>query len=202
MKKMDAVCPQCNKSEEVYKVSVIYLTGLESIKSSTPLKDNTFDHIFGHPSQQFGRRFIDQAAKRNLVSKFAPPSSKKQRISRSIHPDFVMFATLLLGLFMLYQIFNQQRGAFLPALLIILGVTAFYLLSRNKINARFIEKQKNKSREAGQIKEAIERWMKLYYCASDFAIFDKEHLVCVPLQDMNYYLMSPETWLEQADQEI
>jgi len=199
MKKLDAVCPQCNSSDEVYKVSLIYLSGLESIKSSTSPKDNTFDLIFGHPSQQIGRRFIDQAAKRNLVSKFAPPSSKEQRISRSIHPDFVMFATLLLGLFMLYQIFNQQRGAFLPALLVILGVTTFYLLSRKKINARYMEKQKNKSREARQIREAIERWMNLYYCATDFAIFDRDHLVCVPLQEMNYYLMSPETWLEQAD---
>lgn len=191
MKNPDAVCPKCNNSDEVYKVSVIYLSGIESIKSSTPLKENTFDLIFGHPSQQIGRRFIDQAAKRSLVSKFAPPSSEKQRISRSIHPDYVMFATLLLGLFMLYQIFIQQRSVFLPALLVILGVTAFYLLGRKKINARYMEKQRAKTKETRKIEEGIERWMNLYYCAADFAIFDRERRVCVPLQEMNNYLMSP-----------
>ena len=201
MKKPDAVCPKCKNIDEVYKVSVIYLSGLESIKSSTPPEDNTFDNIFGQPSQQIGRRFIDQAAKRSLVSKFAPPSSEKQRIRRSIHPDYAMFATMLLALFMLYQIFIQQRGVFLPALLIILGVTAFYLLGRKKINARYMEKQRDRSQETRKIEEAIERWMSLYYCAADFAIFDEERLVSVPLQEMNHYLMTPETWLEQAEQE-
>ena len=201
MKKPDAVCPQCNTNKEVYKVSEIYLSGLESIKSSTSLKDNAFDNIFGHPSQKLGRRFVDQTTKRTLVSKFAPPSSKKQRISRSVHPDLIMFATLLLSLFMLYQIYNQQRGAFLPALLVILGVSVIYLLTHKKINTRYMEKQNNASKETGQIEKAIERWMKLYYCAADFCVFDNKHRVSVPLQEMNIYLLSPDTWLEQAAQE-
>jgi len=201
MKKSDAICPQCNSNKEVYKVSEIYLSGLESIKSSTPLKNNTFDQIFGKPSQKLGRRFVDQTTKRTLVSKFAPPSSKKQRISRSVHPDLIMFVTLLLSLFMLYQIYIQQRDAFLPVLLVVLGVTVFYLLTRKKIHARYMEKLKNTSKETRQIKEAIERWMNLYYCAADYVIFNKEKLVCVPFQEMNDYLIFPETWEEQVDQE-
>ncbi len=201
MKKTDAVCPQCNARKDVYKVSEIYLSGLESIKSSKPLKDNTFDLVFGHPSQKLGRRFVDQTTKRTLVTKFAPPSSSKQRISRSVHPDFVMFATLLLSLFMLYQIFTQQRSIFLPALLLILGLGAAYLLTRKKISAKFMEKQNNEAKATGQIEEAIERWMKLYYCASDFAVFDQKHRIAIPLQEMNSYLISPEAWLEQTAQE-
>lgn len=201
MKKPDAVCPQCNTNKEVYKVSEIYLSGLESIKSSNPLKDNAFDLVFGHPSQKLGQRFVDQTTKRTLVSKFAPPSSKKQRISRTVPPDFIMFATLLLSLFMLYQIYNQQRDAFLPVLFVILGLGVIYLLTRKKINAKYMEKQKNAFKETGQIEKAIERWMKLYYCAKDFCVFDKKHHVSVPLQEMNIYLLSPDTWLEQAAQE-
>lgn len=201
MKKPDTVCPQCNTSKEVYKVSEIYLSGLESIKSSNPSKDNAFDLVFGHPSQKLGRRFVDQTIKRTLVSKFAPPSSSKQRISRSLSPDFIMFATFLLSIFMLYQIFTQQREVFVPALLIILAVGAAYLLTRKRIVARFIEKQKNEARETVQIKEAIERWMNLYYCAADFIVFDKKHRISIPLQEMNNYLMSPEIWLNQAAQD-
>ena len=201
MKKSDAVCPQCNTRKEVYKVSEIYLSGLESIKSSKTLKDNTFDLVFGHPSQKLGQRFVDQTTKRTLVSKFAPPSSSKQRISRSVHPDFIMFATLLLSLFMLYQIYTQQRGVFIPALLLILGLGIAYFFTRKKINAKFMEKQKAEGKETDQIKEAIERWMKLYYCATDFTVFDQKRRVSIPLQEMNSYLMSPETWLEQTAQE-
>ncbi len=189
------------KTTQVYKVSEIYLSGLESIKSNKPLKDNTFDLVFGHPSQKLGRRFVDQTTKRTLVSKFSPPSSSKQRISRSIHPDFIMFATLLLSLFMLYQIYTQQRSLFFPALFIILGLSAAYLLTRKTISAKFIKKQQNEAKETGQIKEAIERWMNLYYCATDFAVFDQKNRVPVPLQEMNNYLMSPEDWLEQAPQD-
>ena len=201
MKKTDVVCPQCNNSKQVYKVSEIYLSGLESIKSSKPLKDNTFDLVFGQPSQKLGRSFVDQTTKRTLVTKFAPPSSSKQRISRNVHPDFIMFATLLLSLFMLYQIFTQQRSFFLPALLLILGLGAAYLLTRKNISAKFMNKQKKEAKETNQIKEAIERWIKLYYCAADFAVFDQKHRISVPLQEMNSYLISPETWLEQVGQE-
>jgi rubrerythrin len=201
MKKPDTVCPQCNSSKEVYKVSEIYLSGLESIKSSSPQKENAFDRVFGHPSQKLGRRFVDQTIKRNLVSKFAPPSSSKQRISRSLSPDFIMGATFLLSMFMLYQIFTQQREVFLSALLIILAVGAAYLLTRKRIVVRFIEKQKNEARHTVQIKEAIERWMNLYYCAADFIVFDKKNRIPIPLQEMNNYLMSPEIWLNQAVQD-
>jgi hypothetical protein len=201
MKKPDTVCPQCNTSKDVYIVSEIYLSGLESIKSNTPPKDNAFDLVFGHPSQKLGRRFVDQTTKRTLVSKFAPPSSSRKRISRSISPDFIMLATFFISIFMLYQIFTQQREVFVPALLIILGVSAAYLLTRKRIVARFIEKQKNEARETVQIKEAIERWMNLYYCAADFIVFDKKHRISIPLQQMNNYLMSPEIWLNQAAQD-
>jgi ABC-type multidrug transport system fused ATPase/permease subunit len=201
MKRTDAVCPQCNSSKEVYKVSEIYLSGLESIKSSKVLKDNAFDIVFGHPSQKLGRRFVDQTTKRTLVSKFAPPSSSKQRITRSLSPDFIMFATLLLSLFMLYQIFTQQREVFLPALLIILAVAASYVLLRKKIIAKFQQKQNNEAKETDQVKEAIERWMKLYYCAEDFVIFDQKHHVTVPLQDMNLYIFSPEEYIPQKQSE-
>jgi len=201
MKKSDTICPKCNNSKEVYKVSEIYLSGLESIKSSNPPKDNTFDLVFGHPSQKFGRRFVDQTIKRTLVSKFAPPSSRKQRISRSLSPDLIMLATFLLSIFMLYQIFTQQREVFIPALLIILAVGAVYLLTRKRIVAKFIEKQENEARETVQIKEAIERWMSLYYCAADFIVFDKKYHISIPLQEINNYLMSPKTWLNQAAQD-
>jgi len=201
MKKLDTICPQCNTSKEVYRVSEIYLSGLESIKSSKPPQDNAFDLVFGHPSQKFGRQFVDQTTKRTLVSKFAPPSSSKQRIFRSLSPDFIMFATFLLSIFMLYQIFTQQREVFVPALLIILAVSTAYLFTRKRIVARFIEKQKNEARETEQVKEAIERWMNLYYCAADFIVFDNEHRISIPLQQMNNYLMSPEIWLNQAAQD-
>ena len=201
MKNPDTVCPQCNTSKDVYIVSEIYLSGLESIKSSNPPKDNAFDLVFGHPSQKLGQRFVDQTTKRSLVSKFAPPSSSRKRISRSISPDFIMLATFFISIFMLYQIFTQQREVFVPALLIILGVGATYLLTRKRIIARFIQKQKNEARETVQIKEAIERWMNLYYCAVDFVVFDKKHRISIPLQQMNNYLISPEIWLNQAAQD-
>ena len=201
MKKPDTICPQCNNSKDIYKVSEIYLSGLESIKSSTPQKDNAFDLVFGHPSQKPVQRFVDQTTRRSLVSKFAPPSSSKPQIFRSLSPDFIMAATFLLSIFMLYQIFTQQREVFVPALLIILAVGAVYLLTRKRIAARFIEKQQNEARETVQIKEAIERWMSLYYCAADFIVFDKKYHISIPLQEINNYLMSPKTWLNQAAQD-
>jgi uncharacterized membrane protein len=112
-----------------------------------------------------------------------------------------MLATFFISIFMLYQIFTQQREVFVPALLIILGVGATYLLTRKRIIARFIQKQKNEARETVQIKEAIERWMNLYYCAVDFVVFDKKHRISIPLQQMNNYLISPEIWLNQAAQD-
>jgi len=201
MKKPDTICPQCNNSKDIYKVSEIYLSGLESIKSSTPQKDNAFDLVFGHPSQKSVQRFVDQTTRRSLVSKFAPPSSSKPQIFRSLSPDFIMAATFLLSIFMIYQIFTQQREVFVPALLTIITVGAAYLLTRKRIIARFIEKQKNEAREIAQIKAAIERWMNLYYCAADFIVFDKKHRVSIPLQEMNNYLMSPEIWLKKAAQD-
>lgn len=198
MKKPDAVCPQCKSSNDVYKVSEIYLSGLESIKSDRPLKNNVFDQIFGQPSQKLGKRFVDQTTKRTLVSKFAPPSSSKQRVSRSIPPDFIVAVTFILGLFMLVQIYTQQPAFFLPALVIILIIGAIYLFTRKNIQARFKEKQQAEMNEKDQIEEAIGIWMKLYYCAADYIVFDQNHKTPIPLQEMNLYLASPETYLDQT----
>lgn len=200
MKKTHQTCPKCNSSKQVYKVSEIYLSGLESIRSSQPVNDNTFDIVFGHPSQKVGQRFVDQTTKRTLVSKFAPPSSSKQRISRSLSPDFVMTATGLLSIFMLFQIYRQQQEVFLPALVIVLVIGAAYFLTRKKIIERFNQKVKNEANETEHVKEAIERWMELYYCAEDYVIFDQQGIP-VPIQDMNLYLMNPDAFTAENQPE-
>lgn len=197
MKKSCPPCPVCNSNAHVHKVSEIYISGLESIKADRPLKDNLFDTLFGQISQKFGRHFVQFATKRTLISKFAPPSGSKQRVTRSVHPDFIMAVTLIISLILLYNVFTQQNGIFVPVSLTFLAFAALYLLGRKKINARYLEKQSTENHEKETIEHAIEDWMKLYYCAVDYCVFDQKRHIAVPLEDANRYLLSPQAYQSQ-----
>lgn len=198
MKKTQVDCPLCHSSEHVYKVSEIYLSGVESLQSRHPLKDNLFDHIFRHISQKAGRRFVEYATKRTLVSKFAPPSSGKASLTRHLTPDFIVGITLAVSVFFLSRIYTEQNRAFLPALIFVLVMAGAYLLGRKKIITRADNKHKAAQLASRQVEQAIGRWMDLYYCAADYIVFDQRKRMAVPLQDMPHYLIAPDSYIPPA----
>ena len=199
MKKTSPSCPVCNSNAHVHKVSEIYISGLESIKADHPLKNNLFDSIFGQISQKFGKHFVEFATKRTLVSKFAPPSGGKQRITRSIPPDFIMAVTFIFSAILLYNVFTQQNSFFVPVLLTCLAFASFYLLFRKKINTRYLQKQFTENHEKEVVEHAIDDWMKLYYCSIDYCVFDQKRRIAVPLEDANRYLLSPQSFQNPPD---
>jgi hypothetical protein len=152
-------CPACGQSDQVAKVSAIYLDGI---------KDKNLY---------------------SLSRKLAPPSSGKAAPTRPVHPDVVVIVFSCIVPFFLYGILGQQSGFFIPAIFLLAGFYGFYFWKRKAIIARFKQQEATRQMEQDRTKRGIETWMKLYYCARDEGVFLEGKGELIPLERMREYLL-------------
>ena len=166
-------CPVCGLSDQVEKVSTIYMSGLADKRSPE----------------------IKQAAKipskklRPLSRLLAPPSSGKSVPVRAVHPDTVLIVFSCVLPFFLYGILRQQPAMIIPVLLVLAALYGLYFFTRKTIIARFERQQNSQLESQARIERGIETWMELYYCDRDEGVFlpGKDELVA-PDQMMGYLL--------------
>jgi hypothetical protein len=177
----EIICPICNQSDQVEKVSTLYLVGteLQRQKGSARLNDKTSQAVELLQARQQAQPGVEP-----LRRKLAPPSSGKQTMIRPIHPDLAVLAFSLIVPVFLYGILTSQPGAALPALAVLALFYGLYLWQRRRSISRFEGEQARKKQSAQRTSLAIERWMKLYYCAREELVFEPGTGISVPVDQM------------------
>ena len=166
-------CPVCGLSDQVEKVSTIYLSGIAD-KRSPEIKQATK---------------ISPQKLRSLSRLMAPPSSGKSSPVRPIHPDTVLIVFSCVLPFFLFGILKQQPIMLIPVLLVLAGLYGLYFFKRKAITAKFERGQNNQRQSQARIERGIQTWMKLYYCDRDEGIFLPGKDQLVPPEQMTSYLM-------------
>ena len=177
---LEVSCPVCGQSDQVEKVSMIYMEGIGA------------GRLLPTAGSQAGRtppagQRLTKIPARDLSAlshKLAPPSERKSALVRPIHPDLVIGVfTLVIPIFLI-GILSQQRGLVFPVLLILVCFYALYFYKRRTVIARFAQEKTSKDAAQSRIERAIKSWMVLYYCARDDGIFLPGRGELVPVDRM------------------
>jgi hypothetical protein len=156
-------CPQCEQDDQVEKVSTVYLVGIG-------LKRERKDNDTNSSTVAF-KLDLPEIELRRLARQLAPPASTRRLPSRPLHPDLIVLTFSLVIPIFVYGIYTSQAPVLLPVLIILTILYGFYFWKRKAIVARFDARQAVQRAADERVKFAIERWMKLYYCARDNVVF-------------------------------
>ena len=162
---------------------MLYLTGLNARRSgdSAHLEPGASSDLV----QRLRSTFPNYAA---ASRKLAPPSSGKQVLMRTIHPDMIVLVFSLIVPFFLSTIYRSQTGSLIPIVVILFGFYALYFWQRKKLVRRYESQQSQRQAEEQRIRCAVARWMKLYYCARDEIIFEPGDDRFAPVDQMMGFL--------------
>ena len=183
-------CPACGQSDQVAKVSILYLHGLERKKAAAKAHGAEIGAgAGGGPTLPEAFSQLEAAALQTLSSRLKPPASGKELPIRPVHPDLVMLVFSLVAPFFLYQIWTSQPGMILPIALLLAGLYGFYLWQRTKILAKFKRQVEDRRKAENQVRGGIERWMRLFYCAREDSVFSPGTQQVIPVDEMMGYLL-------------
>ncbi len=171
------LCPACGRTEKVEKVSTLYLTGIGLREKNVGAEA---DKPAAPPRIQ---------ASPALSRQLAPPSGKRQGMTRPIHPDLAMLAFSAIMPVFFYGIYTSQNGFFLPALALLLVFYGVYFWLRKRLVARYAEELAARQGDDERVKKGIALWMKLYCCLEDEIVFEPGKGAGVPLDQMAGYLL-------------
>ncbi|MCE1253612.1 MAG: hypothetical protein LWX83_08710 [Anaerolineae bacterium] len=184
MDKDEIICPVCGRSQNIYKVSQIYLESLTIFDKNSP--HPIFDEMFGEAGKDLYP--LPSRYGHDFTRTFSPPSGRAEWF-RPIHPDIFIFVFTVLIAFFLYSIYAQQPSIVYP-FLIILGVAFIvYFAFRKKLVSRYQAEVAEGKNSFVSVDLAVARWMKLYYCAKEGLVFDPETKTSAALDEMKKYLL-------------
>ena len=180
-------CPICEQSDQVEKVSTLYLVGIgmnhQPKSGEAPLD---------LPPTNAWVSALPPAELQALARRLKPPSSGKQAFSRPLHPDMVVIVFSLILPIFLYGIWTSQQQVLPAVLLVLTGAYALYFWKRKAIIARFQHNQNKRLSADERARRGVERWMKLYYCYGDDGVFPAQGGKLIPTDQMPGYLFRPE----------
>jgi hypothetical protein len=180
---VEIICPACGQADGIEKVSTIYLVGSERQLASSKRE----------PLVAQARPWLQELStteRWTLSRRLAPPSSGKPALTRSLHPDLVVFTfSLMLPIFLLGML-NSQPVMLLPVSIFVVGAYGIYFWKRKAILARYTSKEAVQHAADKRAGQAIARWMRLYYCAQDDGVFIPGDAQLTPADQMPGYLHS------------
>jgi hypothetical protein len=168
-------CPSCGQSDQVEKVSTLYLIGIglnrqPDVADAAPIQPNLAD--------------LPEGEYRRLARLFKPPASTRRLPFRSLHPDLMITTFSLVILFFLFNIYLSQPGNLLPVLILLgIGYTG-YFWKRKSILLRFETSQASQRAAEQRVRQGIDRWMKLFYCARDGVVFEPGDKTPLPPEEL------------------
>ncbi len=168
-------CPACGQSDQVEKVSTLYLIGIglnrqPGVAGAAPIQPNLAD--------------LPEGEYRRLARLLKPPASTRRLPLRALHPDLMITTFSLVILFFLFNIYISQPGNLLP-ILVLLGIGyAGYFWKRRSILARFEASQAAEHSAEQRVRQGIDRWMKLFYCARDGGVFEPGDETLLPAEEL------------------
>ncbi|MEW5868481.1 MAG: hypothetical protein AB1894_04340 [Chloroflexota bacterium] len=181
-------CPICGQSDQVEKVSTIYILGIgvgRASKGTASLAEQA------EPSPyRLELEHLPPAELRALSRRLAPPDSGKQAVIRPIQPDLVALTLGLIAPVFLYGILTTQPYLFIPVLVVLALFYALYFWKRRGLLGRFQQQQDSQRAEQERVRTGIERWLKLYYCARDDGVFEPGNPAFTPSDQMAGVLLT------------
>ena len=171
-------CPLCNQDDRVAKVSAIYIKAAEISHASRKTAGAAPDRFATAPLaalEDFSPSELEALSK--LLK---PPASRAEAFSRPLQPDQVVVVFSLIVPFFLYKVFVSQPDSLPLALAALAAFYGFYFWQRRAILQRFAQRQRTSATNDARVRRAVERWMNLYYCASDDIVFDPSSGACAP----------------------
>ena len=177
-------CPLCHASRHIYKVSQIYLESIKVFDKNEP--HPVFDEMFAMNGKDIAP--LPSRFSHEFTHLFAPPSGRAELL-RPIHPDLIVFVFTVIMFFFLYNIYAAQPGVVYPFLIILGAAFLGYFAFRKKLVSRYEADLAGSKTEYVSVEQAVARWMKLYYCATEGIVFDPETQSSVPLDEMKKFLM-------------
>jgi hypothetical protein len=168
----DVVCPICGLSDQVEKVSTIYMAGIADRRSPD------IASLTRIPAQKL-----------SPLSRLLKPPSGKSSTLRPIHPDtMLIFFSCMLPIFLI-GILKDQPFMVLPVLLILACLYGLYFFTRKGIIAKFERQQNEQKQTRLRVERAVKTWMKLYYCTRDEGVFLPGEDELIPADQMTSFLM-------------
>ncbi len=178
-------CPVCQQSDQVAKVSTLYMEGLGLQKLSKQKGSESKENLHG-------LRISDPEITR-LARQLSPPSSGKSETIRPIHPDWAIAAfTAILPVFLI-GIYRSQPAGLILVLIILVFFYGLYFLRRGALIARFHKQQLKRQAETRRVEKAVQKWMRLYYCHRDEGVFSPGQDQLIPIEAMIPYLLEQKT---------
>ena len=138
----------------------------------------------------FGREPVSPGEITQISRQFGPPQGRTT-VMRPVHPDLVVGLFSLMALVFLFNTFSASAVSFWTILIIWLVFLGGYVLARKRIVSRHLASLDTVRLEKDGVQNAVERWMGLYYCASDGCVFDPRRGDSVPLEGLQGYLRLP-----------
>jgi hypothetical protein len=164
------VCPQCNFADKTYKVSLLYLEGSARLsrreRENQPVLEAALADLLPEESSQA----VEDQVIKHLIRTFTPPEGEK-RVTRRIHPDGMVAVFTLVAGFLIIQIAGDQPGALPAAAIILTAALGAYLLSRKSVVGKYEDTKREEVENFERIEKEVNRWMRLYFCSRDQAVF-------------------------------
>ena len=186
MSSQKITCPVCGQSDQVAKVSTIYLEGIGL--NRLPDVKKSSNHSMTSSSSTLTGLHITPRNLYLISRQLAPPAGKSAAI-RPVHPDIIIVGFSIVIPFFLAGIFSAQTKFIIPAVFVLLGFYSLYFSQRSRMIARYEEKQAEIKFAAKRIENGIQTWMKLYYCRRDDGVFMPGKMELVQTEEMQSYLL-------------
>lgn len=177
------ICPVCGRADPVGKVSAIYIHALET-KKADPSGGEQMPDVELAPLSK-----VTKAELLSLGKRLAPPASPRRMPTRTIHPDQMVLVFTLVLPFFLARIASDQPGMLLPMLGLLAVAYAAYFWKRRLLIEKFERQQTAQKASAERVTRGIERWMRLYYCFEDDAVFESGSRQSAPADMIAGYLL-------------
>ncbi len=161
-------CPACGQQATVEKASTLYLLGIDPQAAAKAAQAAAKDSPAPQPAVL---EQLSAGEQRALARRLAPPSSPQQALTRPVHPDLVVVAFSLVLPVFLYGILTSQPEALAVVAPVLLLFYGLYFWRRKSILQRFNAGLQQRKAEDERVRRAIQRWMRLYYCLDDDAVF-------------------------------
>lgn len=177
------LCPICQKADLVFKVQTIYTESLNIFNKKQP--HPAIETMLAHAREI---KPIPNPESNDFTRAFAAPTGRNDLI-RYMHPDLLAAILAAALIYMAYLTSSQQNLApYIFGGILVLGLIP-YLIKRKNVMVWYQNSKKEVEQPPVSAYQALQHWMKLYYCARDGIVFERDREGQIPLNEMKSYLM-------------
>ena len=177
------VCPVCEKSDRVFKVSEIYTESLSVFNKKA--EHPTLSALLKNPEEN---AVLPSPNSHAFTHLFTPPAGKMDFI-RPVHPDIITFVVIAIAVFLLYMVYSGSSLLIYFVISTVVIGLGIYITFRKQAVRNYNNAIQESSGPVFSQEHIVETWMKLYYCSRDGLVIDPERGICIRIDEMKRFLL-------------